>query len=211
MKHVVPLSNFEFRIPHFVVANADPYEAIVIGASAGGWGALKAVLGVLPEDFSLAIMVVMHRHPHSDDYLEKSLDNDCAVRVKQADEKESIVSGTVYFAPPNYHLLIEDVHVLSLSVARAVNYARPSIDVLFESAAYVYGDTLAGLVLTGANSDGAVGLKRIKAAGGLTLVQDPETAEATTMPHAAIAAADPDLVLPLGEIGAFIKGLGRNS
>jgi len=211
MKHVVPLSNFEFRIPHFVVANADPYEAIVIGASAGGWGALKTVLGVLPEDFPLAIMVVMHRHPHSDDYLEKSLDNDCAVRVKQADEKESIVSGTVYFAPPNYHLLIEDVHVLSLSVARAVNYARPSIDVLFESAAYVYGDTLAGLVLTGANSDGAVGLKRIKAAGGLTLVQDPETAEATTMPHAAIAAADPDLVLPLGEIGAFIKGLGRNS
>jgi two-component system, chemotaxis family, protein-glutamate methylesterase/glutaminase len=210
MKHVYPLSNFEFRISIFIVAKADPYEAIVIGVSAGGWGALKTILGVLPEGFPLAIMVVMHRHPHSDDYLEKSLDNDCAVRVKQADEKESIVSGTVYFAPPNYHLLIEDVHALSLSVARAVNYARPSIDVLFESAAYVYGDTLAGLVLTGANSDGAVGLKKIKETGGLTLVQDPETAEATIMPHAAIAAADPDFVLPLGEIGAFIKGLGSN-
>ena len=185
-------------------------KAVVIGASAGGWDALKIILGALPEDFPLAIMVVMHRHPHSDDYLEKSLDNDCAVRVKQADEKESIVSGTVYFAPPNYHLLIEDIHTLTLSVARAVNYARPSIDVLFESAAYVYGDTLAGLILTGANNDGAGGLKKIKAMGGLTLVQDPETAEATAMPSAAIKAADPDFVLPLGDIGAFIKDLVRS-
>ena len=185
-------------------------KAVVIGASAGGWDALQIILGALPEDFPLAIMVVMHRHPHSDDYLEKSLDNDCAVRVKQADEKESIVSGTVYFAPPNYHLLIEDIHTLTLSVARAVNYARPSIDVLFESAAYVYGDTLAGLILTGANNDGAGGLKKIKAMGGLTLVQDPETAEATAMPSAAIKAADPDFVLPLGEIGAFIKDLVRS-
>jgi two-component system, chemotaxis family, protein-glutamate methylesterase/glutaminase len=199
-----------YPISNCIVAKADPYEAIVIGVSAGGWGALKTILGVLPEDFPLAIMVVMHRHPHSDDYLEKSLDNDCAVRVKQADEKESIVSGTVYFAPPNYHLLIEDVHALSLSVARAVNYARPSIDVLFESAAYVYGDTLVGLVLTGASSDGARGLKKIKATGGLTLVQDPETAEATVMPRAAIAATDPDFVLPLSEIGSFIKALGSN-
>lgn len=181
------------------------YEAIVIGASAGGWKALKTILGGLPGDFPLAIMVVMHRHPHSDDYLEKSLDNDCAVRVKQADEKEAIQRGTVYFAPPNYHLLIEDAHILSLSVDHAVNYARPSIDVLFESAAYVYGDTLAGLVLTGANSDGAGGLKKIKEMGGLALVQDPGTAEASAMPHAAIAAADPDVILPLDEIGAFLK------
>ena len=187
------------------------YRAAVIGVSSGGWNALKTILGVLPEDFPLAIMVVMHRHPHSDDYLEKSLDNDCAVRVKQADEKESIISGTVYFAPPNYHLLIEDIHTLSLSVAQAVNYARPSIDVLFESAAYVYGDTLAGLILTGANNDGAGGLKKIKDMGGLVLVQYPETAEASAMPRAAIAATDPDFVLPLGEIGAFLKDLVRDS
>lgn len=186
------------------------YEAIVIGASAGGWKALKTILGGLPGDFPLAIMVVMHRHPHSDDYLEKSLDNDCAVRVKQADEKEAIQRGTVYFAPPNYHLLIEDAHILSLSVDHAVNYARPSIDVLFESAAYVYGDTLAGLVLTGANSDGAGGLKKIKEMGGLALVQDPGTAEASAMPHAAIAAADPDVILPLDEIGAFLKDFVRS-
>ena len=186
------------------------YRAAVIGASSGGWNALKEILRVLPENFPLAIMVVMHRHPHSDDYLEKSLDNDCAVRVKQADEKESIMSGTVYFAPPNYHLLIEDIHTLSLSVAGPVNYARPSIDVLFESAAYVYGDTLAGLILTGSNNDGAGGLKKIKDMGGLVLVQDPETAEATAMPRAAIAATDPDFVLPLGEIGPFFKDLVNN-
>ena len=186
-----------------------PYKAIVIGASAGGWKALKAVLGVLPEDFPLAILVVMHRHPHSDDYLEKSLDNDCAIQVKQADEKEKIRNGTAYFAPPNYHLLVEDAHTLSLSVEQAVHYARPAIDLLFESAAYVYGETLAGLILTGANSDGAKGLKKIKEMGGLVLVQDPETAEANAMPRAAIEVADPDFVLPLDEIGAFLKSFTR--
>ncbi len=192
------------------MTNAAPYEAMVIGASAGGWKALKMILGALPGNFPLAVMVVVHRHPHSDDYLEKSLDNDCALRVKQADEKEPIRNGTVYFSPPNYHLLVEDAHTLSLSVNRAVNYARPSIDVLFESAAYVYGGTLVGLVLTGANSDGAGGLKKIRETGGLVLVQDPETAEATPMPHAAIAAADPDYILPLDEIGQFIRNLVSN-
>jgi two-component system, chemotaxis family, protein-glutamate methylesterase/glutaminase len=212
VKYANTLSNFLLPISSFKMTNArSTYRAAVIGASSGGWNALKTILGALPEDFPLAIMVVMHRHPHSDDYLEKSLDNDCAVRIKQADEKESIISGTVYFAPPNYHLLIEDIHTLSLSVARAVNYARPSIDVLFESAAYVYGDTLAGLILTGANNDGAGGLKKIKDMGGLVLVQDPETAEATAMPRAAIAATDPDFVLPLGEIGAFLKDLVSDS
>ena len=183
------------------------YKAIVIGASSGGWLALKKILGLLPRDFPLAIVVAMHRHPHSDGYLEKSLDNECAVRVKQADEKEIIMGGTVYFAPPNYHLLVEDNHIFSLSVAKAVHYARPSVDVLFESAAYVYGDTLAGLILTGANSDGAEGLKKIKAAGGLVLVQDPATAEADAMPRAAIKAADPDHILPLDEIGIFLNDL----
>ena len=192
------------------MTNVNPYKAIVIGASAGGWKALKIILGALPCDFPLAVVVVVHRHPHSDDYLEKSLDNDCVVRVKQADEKETIRRGTVYFAPPNYHLLVEDAHTLSLSVAQAVNYSRPSIDVLFESAAYVYGETLVGLVLTGANSDGAGGLKKIKEMGGLVLVQDPETAEASAMPRAAIAAADPDYILPLDEIGQFVRNLVSN-
>ncbi|OQY42676.1 MAG: hypothetical protein B6240_13710 [Desulfobacteraceae bacterium 4572_87] len=170
---------------------------------------MKKVLGPLPRDFPLAVVVAMHRHPHSDAYLEQSLNNECGVRVKQADEKEIIMGGTVYFAPPNYHLLVEDNHVFSLSVAQAVHYARPSIDVLFESAAYVYGDSLAGLILTGANRDGAEGLKKIKAAGGLVLVQDPATAEADAMPRAAIKAADPDHILPLDKIGIFLNDLVR--
>ena len=181
-----------------------PFKAIVIGASAGGWKALRAILGVLPANFGIPVMVAIHRHRHSDDYLEKSLDNECAMRVKQADEKEVVRSGTVYLAPPNYHLLTEDADTLSLSVEEAVNYARPSIDVLFESAAYVYGSRLVGMVLTGANNDGARGLKEIKRRGGLVLVQDPDTAEANTMPLAAIAAADPDHILPLNEIASFL-------
>jgi len=186
------------------------YKALVIGASSGGWAALRKVLGALPRHFPLAIMVAVHRHPHSDDYLETSLDHECAIRVKQADEKEVIKGGTVYFAPPNYHLLVEDSHTFSLSVAEAVHYARPSIDVLFESAAYVYGDRLMGLILTGANRDGAEGLKKIKAAGGLALVQDPTTAERDTMPRAAITAANPDHILPCDEIGGFLKDLADN-
>ncbi len=183
------------------------YKALVIGASSGGWAALKQVLGVLPRDFPVAVVVAMHRHPHSDDYLETSLDHECAVRVKQADEKEIIEAGTVYFAPPNYHLLVEESHSLSLSVAEAVHYARPSIDVLFESAAYVYGDRLIGLILTGANCDGAEGLRKIKAVGGLGIVQDPTTAFADAMPRAAITAANPDHILPCDEIGVFLRDL----
>jgi len=185
----------------------DKLKAIVIGASAGGREALKVILKVLPANFALPVMVAMHRHPHSDDYLENSLNNDCSMRVKQADEKEQIKQGTVYIAPPNYHLLIEDADMLSLSVEQAVNYARPSIDVLFESAAYIYGDALVGLILTGANNDGSRGLKEIKERGGLALVQDPETAEARAMPEAAIAATAPDYILPLIEIGPFVKNL----
>ena len=188
--------------------NAD--KAMVIGASSGGLKALRTILRVLPGNFPFAIMVVMHRHPHSDDYLEKSLDNDCFMRVKQADEKEVIRNGTVYLAPPNYHLLIEDALTLSLSVAETVNFARPAIDVLFESAAYVYGQRLTGLILTGANRDGAGGLKKIKEMGGLILVQDPRTAEASAMPRAAIAVADPDYILPLDEIGGFLRNLAGN-
>ena len=185
----------------------DKLKAIVIGASAGGREALKTILRVLPSNFSLPVMVAIHRHPHSDDYLENSLNRDCPMRVKQADEKEQIKQGTVYIAPPNYHLLIEDTGTLSLSVEQAVNYARPSIDVLFESAAYIYGDALVGLILTGANNDGARGLKEIKERGGLALVQDPETAEARAMPETAIAATAPDYILPLNEIGPFVKNL----
>ena len=189
------------------------YKVIVIGVSTGGTQALKTILSVLPSQFALSVVVVMHRHKDADGYLEQLLNNECKIRVKQADEKEKIKAGVVYVAPPNYHLLIEDDGTFSMSIAGAVNYARPSVDVVFESAAEVYGKGLIGVILTGANKDGSQGLKKIKEAGGLAIVQTPETSEVSEMPGAAIAAVKPDYVLPLEKIGPLLrklesKGLG---
>ena len=183
------------------------FEAVVIGASTGGLKSLKTILSGLRSDFPMAVVITIHRHPDSDDHFERLLDADCQVPVKQAVEKETAKGGVVYVAPPNYHLLIEDGYTFSLSIEKAVNYARPSIDVLFESAAYVYGSKLIGIVLTGANDDGSLGLKSIKGRQGLTIVQAPQTAEVNEMPKAAIARADPDYILPTEEIGPFINAM----
>jgi len=183
------------------------YKVIIIGASTGGLKAIQPILKALPTEFALSVIVVMHRHKDTGAYLERSLDNDCKMHVKQADEKEKIKAGVVYVAPPNYHLLIEDDGTFSMSVEGAVNYARPSVDVVFESAAEVYGKGLIGVILTGANKDGSLGLKRIKEAGGLAIVQTPETSVAVDMPRAAIAAVNPDYVLPLDEIGSLLRKL----
>ncbi len=186
------------------------YKVIVIGVSTGGIKALKTILSDLPSKFTLSVIIVMHRHKDADGYLERLLDNECKMRVKQADEKEEIKAGVVYVAPPNYHLLIEDDGVFSMSVEGAVNYARPSVDVVFESAAEVYGKGLIGVVLTGANKDGSQGLKIIKEAGGLAIVQIPETSEVSDMPRAAIAAVKPDYVLSLEKIGPLLRKLESN-
>ena len=193
------------RNSHPVTYNT--YKAIVIGASTGGRNALKTILSVLPSNFALSVIIVMHRHKDTDGYLERSLDNECKMCVKQADEKEEIKTGVVYVAPPNYHLLIEDDCTFSMSVEGVVNYARPSVDVFFESAADVYGQRLVGIILTGANKDGSQGLRKIKEAGGLTIVQSPETAEVADMPEAAIEAVKPDYVLSLENIGSFLRKL----
>ena len=193
------------RNSHPVTCNT--YKAIVIGASTGGMSALKIILSALPSNFALSVIIVMHRHKDTDGYLEKSLDNECKMCVKQADEKEEIRGGVVYVAPPNYHLLIEDNCTFSMSVEGVVNYARPSVDVVFESAADVYGQRLIGVILTGANRDGSQGLRKIKEAGGLTIVKSPETSEVADMPEAAIAAVKPDHVLPLENIGYFLRKL----
>jgi two-component system chemotaxis response regulator CheB len=189
------------------ITKSRKYKAIVIGVSTGGIKALKTILSVLPSEFALSVIIAMHRHKDTDGYLELSLDKECKMHVKQADEKEEIKAGVVYVAPPNYHLLIEDDSTFSMSVEGAVNYARPSVDVVFESAAEVYGEGLIGVVLTGANKDGSLGLKKIKEAGGLAIVQTPETSEATDMPRAAIAAVNPDYVLPLEKIGPLLRKL----
>ncbi|MCP5105787.1 MAG: chemotaxis protein CheB [bacterium] len=183
------------------------YRAVVFGASAGGMKAFETILPQLPAGFAFSVIVVMHRHPDADDFLERLLDGQCPLPVKQAVQGETVKPGTVYFSPPGRHLLIGVDRIFSLSSDAPVNYARPSIDVLFESAADVYGAGLIGIVLTGANNDGSLGLKKIKGKGGLAVVQEPTSAEVVQMPKAAIAAADPHHILPLEKIAPFLCSL----
>jgi two-component system chemotaxis response regulator CheB len=183
------------------------YKIIVIGTSAGGMDALKAILPLIPPAFPVPIVIVQHVSSLSNGFMIQYLNSISSIRVKEAEEKELLSPGTVYFAPPNYHLLIEDNLSLSLSVEKKVNYARPSIDVLFESAVYAYGKSTIGVILTGANNDGAKGLANIKKAGGYAIVQSPETAYADSMPRSAIAEAFPDLVIPLEIIGIVLRDM----
>lgn len=184
-----------------------PYRAVVIGVSAGGLAALDKILPALDRTFSLPVLVVQHVSPTSENYLPIHFSQRCLLEVKEAEDKEQIEGGVIYFAPPNYHLLVEHNQAIALSTEERVNFSRPSIDVLFETAADAYLDELVGVVLTGANSDGAAGIARIKQFGGLAVVQSPETAEAEAMPRAAIEAADVDYILPLNEIGCFLNSL----
>ncbi|UBM61630.1 chemotaxis protein CheB [Candidatus Sulfidibacterium hydrothermale] len=179
-------------------------QAVVMGASAGGLYALKKLLPALPASFPCPLLVVQHMSPHSDNYMVKMLDQLSNIRVKEADEKEPVLPGTAYFAPPDYHLLVESDFTLSLSVEEKVNYSRPAIDVLFETAADAYGPHLMGIVLTGANADGAAGLSYIKKKGGYTVVQHPDDAESPAMPRAALEKANPHRVLSLDEILSFL-------
>ena len=186
-------------------------RAVVIGASSGGQAAISTILAGLPKKIQFPIMIVIHRGREVGDYLERSLDKKCRCRVKQADDKEVAKAGTVYVAPPDYHLLVEDGGSLALSTGLPVNYSRPSVDVLFESAAEVFGAELIGIVLTGANSDGSRGLKRIGELGGVTMVQDPDSAESPSMPRSAIAAAHPKFVLPIEKISKFLLDFGATA
>jgi two-component system chemotaxis response regulator CheB len=185
------------------------YEAIAIGASAGGLSALKEVLAPLPADFTLPILVVQHRLPTPDDFLVFFLDESCPLTVKEADEKELVKPGYVYIAPADYHLLVERDKTLSLSIDARVCYSRPSIDVLFETAAEAYLSGLIGIILTGASGDGTAGLKKIKEKGGLTIAQNPATAEIAVMPHSAIREDIVDKILSLAEIASFLAQLSK--
>jgi two-component system chemotaxis response regulator CheB len=176
------------------------YEAIVIGVSSGGMNAMKIIFSLLPGNFSMPIIIVQHVGSHSENAWIKLLNDKSNLEIKEADEKEKIEKGKVYIAPANYHLLIERNKTFSLTTDEKVNFARPSIDVLFESAAEAYQNKLIGVVLTGSNNDGTKGIKRIKEYGGLTIVQDPDTAESSFMPASVIASFLPDYILPLEEI-----------
>jgi two-component system chemotaxis response regulator CheB len=187
------------------------YEAIVIGLSSGGLKALKFIFSALPANFSLPIIIVQHISPRSDNQWITLLNDKSNLNIKEADEKEKIEKGNVYIAPPNYHLMIERNKTFSLTIDERVNYARPSIDVLFESAAEAYKNKLIGVILTGSNSDGANGIKRIKEYGGLAIIQNPETAESSYMPASAIAAIQPDSILALEDIAVLLIKLDKQS
>ena len=183
-------------------------EAIVIGASAGGVGALLTLLTGLPASFQLPILIVLHLPPQHESRLNTVLEARLNRRVLEARDKEPIEAGTIYLAVPDHHLSVENDRTLSLSGEDAVCFARPSIDVLMMSAADAYGPALAGVLLSGANMDGAQGLAAIKNQGGLTLVQDPAEAQVATMPQAAIDLKKPDFVLPLAGIHELLLKLG---
>jgi len=181
-------------------------EIIVVGASTGGMAALSHLLGKLKSNFKIPLVVVLHRGKDSTVTLSTLLQTGHRIRVVEAEDKQPIQPGHIYLGPSNYHLLAE-YGELQLSVDPPVLYARPSIDVLFESAAYAYGDKVLGVLLTGASEDGAHGLMKIHLGGGQTLVQEPGEAEAKIMPQAAIARFKPDKVLPVAGIADTLNGL----
>lgn len=186
------------------------YKAVVVGTSYGGLEALKLILPQLPEDFPLPVIIVLHIGDHKNDMFIRLLNELCALPVKEAESNEPVLPGHIYFAPPNYHLLVEDDRTFSLSTDEKLNFSRPSIDILFESAAWAYKQELIGLILTGANSDGAEGLKIIKSFRGKTLVQDPCHAISPIMPRFALKIAQPDIRLSLEAIPAKLAELASS-
>jgi two-component system, chemotaxis family, protein-glutamate methylesterase/glutaminase len=182
-------------------------DVVVIGASWGGLRALSLILPALPADFPAPIVVAQHRDADSEDeLLSRLLTRDSALRVIDADDKAPLQAGTVLLAPPGYHLLLAD-ECVELSVDAPVQFSRPSIDVLFESAAEAFGSGVVGVLLTGANADGAAGLRRIVDRGGYAMVQDPATAEVRAMPTFAIRAVPEACVLPLEQIGPHLAAV----
>jgi two-component system, chemotaxis family, protein-glutamate methylesterase/glutaminase len=183
-------------------------DAVVIGASAGGVEALSLLLPALPADTGAALFVVLHLPRDRPSLLADIFARKCSVKVREAQDKEPVEPGTVYFAPSNYHLLVDRGPQVALSVDDLVHHSRPSIDVLFESAADVYRNRLMGIILTGANEDGAQGLAAVHDAGGITVVQEPATAHSPQMVRSALKLREPNYVLSLDEIAAMLGTLG---
>jgi two-component system chemotaxis response regulator CheB len=187
--------------------NRPAVKAVVIGSSAGALHALAVLLKDMPADFSPSIFITVHIPPDRKSALAEVLQAKCRIPVREAEDKEPISPGTAYVAPPDYHLLIEKEGTIALSSDEPVLFSRPSIDVLFESAADVYGPSLVGIVLSGANADGARGLSVIQEAGGITMVEDPSNAFAPAMPKAALSACSEAQAFSLDQLAAFLKSL----
>lgn len=181
------------------------HQAVVIGASAGAVEAISTLLCLLPQDFPLPIMIVVHLPSDKKSVLAEVLQVKTRLKVYEVEDKMPIAAGTVYICPPDYHLLVENNGHLSLTTEEPVLYSRPSIDVLFETAADVYENALIGVVLSGANQDGAFGLKTIMDAGGIGLVQHPKNAYASAMPLAALKACPQAQALSLQDISSYLQ------
>ncbi|HTV94636.1 MAG TPA: chemotaxis protein CheB [Steroidobacteraceae bacterium] len=192
-------------------ARRAPIDAVVIGASAGGVLALSTLLPALPAQTKAAVFVVLHLPRDRPSLLVEVFSHKCALEVREAQDKEPVAPGAIYFAPPDYHLLLEEGPHLALSADDLVHHSRPSIDVLFESAADVYRRRLIGIILSGANEDGAAGLAAVHDAGGITVVQAPDTAQSSLMILAALQLRPPDLVLTLDQIAQLLRDLGSNT
>lgn len=186
-------------------------EAIVMGGSSGALEALSILLPALPARCALPVAIVIHLPPARPSHLAQVLAARTVLPVREVEDKEPIAAGTVYVAPPNYHLLVERNKTFALSADEAVHFSRPAIDVLFESAADAYGDRLAGIVLTGASADGARGLWAVKRRGGIAIVQTPSGAVAPQMPRAALSIVDADHVLALRELAALLGRLATGA
>ncbi|GAB3323276.1 chemotaxis protein CheB [Larkinella ripae] len=187
------------------------YKAVIIGGSAGSIEVLLQLLPALPSALSFALIIVLHRKNSVDSSLANLLSLKTALPIKEVEDKDPVLTGTIYLAPPDYHLLIEKEEVFSLDDSEKVNYSRPSLDVTFESAADVYGPELVGVLLSGANSDGTAGLNAVKKAGGIIVAQQPESAQSGFMPQQAILHTPIDRVLDVEELSAFLRSLNAVS
>lgn len=185
------------------------FDLIVIGASAGGVSALQALLEAVPPDLAMPILVVLHLPRDRPSRITDLVGLRCPLPVREAEDKQPLHDGTVTFAPPDYHLLVEDHATLALSIDPPVLYSRPAIDPLFESAAEVFGSGVLAILLTGASSDGSQGVAAVRQAGGEAWIQCPDDAYSPMMPAAALAHAGADVVLPLSSLCLRMKGLVR--
>lgn len=188
-----------------------PYKLVMIGGSAGSLEVILKTLPHLKDDTELSIVIVLHRKNSIDSPLTFLLAGKTSWEVQEVEEKQAIKPRTIYIAPADYHLLIEADHSFSLDASEKINYSRPSIDVSFECAAEIYGSSLVCVLLSGANEDGAEGLKKAKAAGAFIIIQDPDTAEVSYMPKFAIDNVEADMVIKPEELGGVINQLNMNS
>lgn len=184
-------------------------KVVIIGGSAGSLQALLQILPFIENAVSFAIVIVVHRKNSDEQTLEDLIALKSKIKVKEVEDKVPLKAGFIYIAPSNYHLLFEKDETLSLDTSEKINYSRPSIDVAFESAAEIYGSHLIGILLSGSNSDGTVGMQAVKQAGGITVVQNPISAEMSFMPNNAILHVAPDFVLKTEEILEFIKEINQ--